>query len=126
MTGRRTTTVSETTGAGLSITTGAQSGTRTCELPAHSLELRYSEVADNRRPRPARQELGHLLHPRSLYACTLFPCLSPALASKRGNPLLGPCRLLTLCCGWRQKVTPVGPGARSCQIGRASASITPH
>src|SRR4029453_3291670 len=55
----------------------APSGTRTCELPAHSLELRYSEVPDNRRPLPARQELGHLLHPRSLYACTLFPCLSP-------------------------------------------------
>src|SRR5438552_11009427 len=38
---------------------------------------RYSEVPADRRPLPARKELVHLLHPRSLYACTLLPCLSP-------------------------------------------------
>ena len=48
------------------------------ELPAHSWELRYSEeLPVDRRPLLARQELVHLLHPRSLYAFTLLPCLSP-------------------------------------------------
>ena len=51
--------------------------------PAHSLELRYSEVPADRRPLPARQELVRLLHPRSLYAWTLFPCLSPCAQQTR-------------------------------------------
>jgi hypothetical protein len=39
----------------------------------------------DRRPLLARQELVHLLHPRSLYACALFPRLSPSVASQREN-----------------------------------------
>ena len=57
--------------------------------PLISLELRYKELLADRRPLPARQELVHLLHPRSLYAWTLFPCSSPCVLQSR-NPLLGP------------------------------------
>jgi hypothetical protein len=38
-------------------------------------------------PLIAWQELVHLLHPRSLYACTLFPCSSPC-AQQTQEPIV--------------------------------------
>src|SRR5262245_33732600 len=73
MTGRRTT----TTGAGSSTITGGAVRYRTWEPLPHNLEFRYEGLPADRRPRPARQELVHLLQPRLLYACKLFPWLSP-------------------------------------------------
>ena len=63
----------------------AQAGTRTGKLLAHSSELRYRALPANRRPLPARQELVHLLHSRSLYASTLLPCLSPCSVANAGT-----------------------------------------
>src|SRR5882757_1300508 len=94
----------------------AQSGTRTS---AHS--FRYSHLPAIRRPLPARQELVHLLHPRSIYASKLLPCwpsLSPCNEQTRKHVVrfMNGCSAATLCFR--------GKGCRRYRLVGAESVIT--